>query len=228
MFGSRKPGGDDYDAKLRPKDSVEMQQRVLAFMECKERWHMLKQRARVKLGTSTALSALEPVVSSTSEWSEEARSRQLERDDAEGFQLASTSLPIPQQSRASTDPMNDVQGHIPVENDVLGMSIPQLGGDRMNFPSPGEAVGDCLNELFFSYPDHGFAEQPMTSFDNSSFNLFSSFDYETSPTSPREQKRARNREAQRQRRTYCLRLDFVTVILMSIACREKDQAVISI
>src|SRR3984957_1540006 len=45
MFGSRKPKDTDFDSKLRPKDSVQMDNRVRAFVECKEQWHMLRRRA---------------------------------------------------------------------------------------------------------------------------------------------------------------------------------------
>jgi len=45
MFGSRKPKDADFDSKLRPKDSAQMDNRVRAFMECKEQWHMLRKRA---------------------------------------------------------------------------------------------------------------------------------------------------------------------------------------
>jgi hypothetical protein len=45
MFGSRKPKDADFDSKLRPKDSVQMDNRVQAFVECKEQWHMLRKRA---------------------------------------------------------------------------------------------------------------------------------------------------------------------------------------
>ena len=200
MFGSRKPGDDDYDAKLRPKDAVEMQQRVLAFMECKERWHMLKQRARSKSGSTAPLSTLEPVVSSTGKWSEEARNGRLERGDNQDFQL---DFSIPQYWEASLDPMNDVQGHNPVDSGAPGMSTPQTGDIWRNTSMPCEAIGGGLNELFFHSSDYSLAEQ-LTSLNNSSFESFSSFDCETSPASPREQKRARNREAQRLRRTYCL------------------------
>jgi hypothetical protein len=45
LFGSRKVGDAGYDAKLRPKNSDEMNQRIRAFVECKEQWYMLKRRA---------------------------------------------------------------------------------------------------------------------------------------------------------------------------------------
>jgi hypothetical protein len=45
MFGSRKPNDASFDSKLRPKDSVQMDNRVRAFVECKEQWHMLRKRA---------------------------------------------------------------------------------------------------------------------------------------------------------------------------------------
>ena len=45
LFGSRKVGDDGYDAKLRPRNSDEMNQRIRAFVECKEQWYMLKRRA---------------------------------------------------------------------------------------------------------------------------------------------------------------------------------------
>ena len=45
MFGSRKPKDADFDSKLRPKDSAQMDNRVRAFVECKEQWHMLRKRA---------------------------------------------------------------------------------------------------------------------------------------------------------------------------------------
>src|ERR1700722_2929552 len=45
MFGSRKSKDADFDSKLRPKDSVQMDNRVRAFVECKEQWHMLRKRA---------------------------------------------------------------------------------------------------------------------------------------------------------------------------------------
>jgi hypothetical protein len=45
LFGSRKVGDAGYDAKLRPRNSDEMNQRIRAFVECKEQWYMLKRRA---------------------------------------------------------------------------------------------------------------------------------------------------------------------------------------
>jgi hypothetical protein len=45
MFGSRKPKDAGFDSKLRPKDSAQMDNRVRAFVECKEQWHMLRKRA---------------------------------------------------------------------------------------------------------------------------------------------------------------------------------------
>src|SRR5437588_276129 len=44
MFGSRKSKDADFDSKLRPKDSAQMDNRVRAFVECKEQWHMLRNR----------------------------------------------------------------------------------------------------------------------------------------------------------------------------------------
>jgi hypothetical protein len=59
MFGSRKPKDADFDSKLRPKDSVQMDNRVRAFVECKEQWHMLKKRAvlesHISVPSSTTL-----------------------------------------------------------------------------------------------------------------------------------------------------------------------------
>src|ERR1700734_1639978 len=45
MFGSRKPKDADFDSKLRPKDSAQMDNRVQAFVECKEQWHLLRKCA---------------------------------------------------------------------------------------------------------------------------------------------------------------------------------------
>jgi hypothetical protein len=45
MFGSRKPKDADFDSKLRPKDSTQMDNRVQAFVECKEQWHLLRKCA---------------------------------------------------------------------------------------------------------------------------------------------------------------------------------------
>lgn len=45
LFGSRKVRDAGYDAKLRPRNSDEMKQRIRAFVECKEQWYMLKRRA---------------------------------------------------------------------------------------------------------------------------------------------------------------------------------------
>jgi hypothetical protein len=41
MFGPRAPGHPLYDELLRPRDVVEMDQRISAFMRCKTRWHYL-------------------------------------------------------------------------------------------------------------------------------------------------------------------------------------------
>jgi hypothetical protein len=58
LFGSRKVGDDGYDAKLRPKDANEMDQRIKAFIDCKEQWYMLKKRATMLCEASPAQASL--------------------------------------------------------------------------------------------------------------------------------------------------------------------------
>lgn len=58
LFGSRKVGDDGYDAKLRPKDANEMDQRIKAFVDCEEQWYMLKKRATMLCEASPAQPSL--------------------------------------------------------------------------------------------------------------------------------------------------------------------------
>jgi hypothetical protein len=54
LFGSRKAGNDGYDAQLRPKGANEMDQRIRAFIDCKEQWQILRRRAMMLCQDSTS------------------------------------------------------------------------------------------------------------------------------------------------------------------------------
>jgi hypothetical protein len=63
MFGPRVPGHPLYDELLRPRDVVEMDQRISAFMRCKTRWHYLASHSLAtgaQLGLDAHLPQIDP------------------------------------------------------------------------------------------------------------------------------------------------------------------------
>jgi hypothetical protein len=177
LFGSRKPSDISYDPKLRPKDSTEMDQRVQSFIECKEQWHMLKQRARINSGLSGQSNNDDAYMSS------------LSNDD--GLPVLTRCNPLSGQIRLA------IQSLINRLPDCYVPMSPIAHSPRVSQPKPEYSLLDST-EWDRAHKDYGVTDLPSSS----SVESFSSSGYGGSSASAIDRKRARNRENQRLHRTF--------------------------
>jgi hypothetical protein len=230
IFGSRNPKDADFDSKLRPKDSAQMDNRVRMFVECKEQWHMLRKRAVLESHISVSSSKTQADIFDTSLDDQQALFvRQQENPPDEAFQAEIQSLSTSTQEypdsldwyffEADTDVSMGETGGLGKLDLGSSSSLP-LGGRHPSFDIDPLDTSLPDNNFEWSFSaDHKVHEEtllrtldvlegnrstlnPVMNFDNFSYGSFSSSGYEGSPASARDRRRARNREAQRLYRMY--------------------------
>jgi hypothetical protein len=145
MFGSRKPKDANFDSKLRPKDSVQMDNRVRAFVECKEQWHMLRKRAVLESHISIPSSTAQADIFDIYHDDQQALSvHPQENPSNEAFQVEIQSLSTSRQEHP--DPLDYTQttlldkeslvSFVEGDTDVSMMDVGGLGELDPGSPSP--------------------------------------------------------------------------------------------
>jgi hypothetical protein len=234
LFGSRKVGDDSYDAKLRPKNRDEMNQRIRAFVECKEQWHMLKQRAIMQSKASpdgfdscpTHIPRREdPHPNDTQPDSLMTLAHTVKFDS--GATVKISNFDFPSEIGFATDdnpdevylPIDDNPDEVDLQIDDNPDEVDLLIGDNsggIHIPidyNPGE--WGVLNGGRFSTSDGDWASDPVRNSSAGSFTSANSFAH-----SPRVlQRRARNRKNQRASRTSHANSTIVTKG-SNISCRR--------
>jgi len=186
LFGSRKVGDDGYDAKLRPRNSDEMNQRIKAFVECKEQWYMLKRRAVMQSKASP-------------NGVDSCQTNMLRREGLCLNDTQSDSLVILADiAKSSGLPNSDASVEISDFDFTSGIDIPMdYNPDGIDLPidyNPGE-WGE-LNGGCFSLSDGGCVSDQVHNSSAGSFTIANSF-----ADLPRAlQSRARNRKNKRASR----------------------------
>ena len=214
IFGSRRPKDLDFDPKLRPRDSDGMNQRIRAFMHCKEQWIMLKQRTRM---SAIQLS-----------W-EPDRTRYLAHTTQDhSFETEILQItPSEQMEQQSREPAPSYMPGNAIEN-----GGPALARRISSHYGPQAGLGAYDSNLIQSFPDDmddlmfpdwddsnagsAWSEHSLPKLgepylyynDNSSFGNWDHAHSNgqalmgTFPATKEDRKRARNREAQRLHRMY--------------------------
>jgi hypothetical protein len=242
LFGSRKVGDDGYDATLRPRNSDEMNQRIRAFVECKEQWYMLKRRAVMQSKASPngvdscqtnmprredpcpndtqldSLVILADTAKSLGFPNSDASVETSEFDFTSGFDftidcnLGGMDLPVDSNPGGFDFPMDYNPGGID-----LSMDYDPGGFDLLIDYNPGE-WGE-LNASRFSWSDGGCISDQVH---NSSAGSFTSTN-SVAGFSRAFQRRARNRKNQRASRM-CQANSTVVDGGSNIACRTTQAA----
>jgi hypothetical protein len=161
-----------------------MDWRVRGFIECKEQWHMLKQRAGIEVGLS--------LPSST----EYAEISEINKDDERPFWAQprpGLSQQLPLVMEGFGNELRDCGIPMPPTTYSQTTNLPQR-----EFPILDTIDWDAL------YADDVSTKFPNMGIDSSSVESFSSSGYGGSFTGAVHRKRERNRENQRLYRTFYL------------------------
>jgi hypothetical protein len=197
LFGSRKVGDDGYDAKLRPRNSEEMNQRIRAFVECKEQWYMLKRRAimQSKASPNGVDSRREDPCPSDTQLAHTAKSPRISNSDA-SVDISDFDFPSGIDLAIDFSPGGI---NLPIDYIPGGVGLPiGYNSDDVDLPidyNPGE-WGE-LNGGRFSSSDGGWVSDQVRNSSAGSFTSANSF----ADFSRVLQRRARNRKNQRASRT---------------------------
>jgi hypothetical protein len=154
-----------------------MNQRVRAFIECKEQWHLLKRRARIKAGLSGQSNT------------DYANLPRLNNNDEQPV-WAQCGPPLSQQVQLAIESLNNEFHNRGVPMSPTAHS-PRVSQQQPEYSSIDSIEWDCAQE------EYGVTELQSSP----SIESFSSSGYGGSPASAIYRKRARNRENQRLHRT---------------------------